>query len=247
MHCDTGYVNTSTHLCCSGVVHRLTAAGARCCGQQLQTAGMRCCRNATTAQLYNESQQCCGGQLLLLLTGVVLKKKWGTPETRLRQRFLKQFRPTYTYTHIRQKNCHSGLSKFLIRHHDHPARVHYWCVTVTGIWTVLCILSVTWPMMMQTRTSIIRLLLYTLQFIFLSSHASLHSTLSARSPSLSLPLPHFRGLRSVPLQPISSGLRPQAPPRFRDASSSGTGPILVTTTADLWSCPAIQLLVFECL
>jgi len=26
------------------------------------------------------------------------------------------------------------------------------------------------------------------------------------------------------------GLRPQAPPRFRDASSSGAGPILVTTT-----------------
>ena len=40
--------------------------------------------------------------------GVVLKKKWGTPETRLRQRFSKQFRPTYTYTHTRQKNCHSG-------------------------------------------------------------------------------------------------------------------------------------------
>jgi len=27
--------------------------------------------------------------------GLVLKKKCGTPETRLRQRFLKQFRPTY--------------------------------------------------------------------------------------------------------------------------------------------------------
>ena len=48
---------------------------------------------------------------------------------------------------------------------------------------MLCILSVTWPMMIQTRTSIIHLLLYTLQFIFLSSHASLHSTLSARSLS----------------------------------------------------------------
>ena len=36
--------------------------------------------------------------------GVVLKKKWGTPETRLTQRFFKQFRPTYTYTHTRQKN-----------------------------------------------------------------------------------------------------------------------------------------------
>ena len=31
--------------------------------------------------------------------GVVLKKKWGTPQ---------QFRSTYTYTHTRQKNCHSG-------------------------------------------------------------------------------------------------------------------------------------------
>ena len=34
---------------------------------------------------------------------------------------------------------------------------------------------------MQTRTSIIHLLFYTTQFIFLSSHASLHSTLSALS------------------------------------------------------------------
>jgi len=61
------------------------------------------------------------------------KRSGGTPETRLRQRFFKQFRPTYTYSHTRQKNCHSGLSKFLIRHHDHPARVHYCCVTVTRI------------------------------------------------------------------------------------------------------------------
>jgi len=30
------------------------------------------------------------------------KKEVGTPETRLRQRFFKQFRPTYTYTHTRQ-------------------------------------------------------------------------------------------------------------------------------------------------
>jgi len=116
-----------------------------------------------------------------------------------------------------------------IRHHDHPARVHYCRVTMTRIWTVLCILSVTWPVMIQTRTSNIHLLLYTVQFIFLSSHTSLHSTLSALSLSF-LSLPHFRGLRSVPLQPISSGLRPQAPPRFRDASSLGAGPILVTTT-----------------
>ena len=36
--------------------------------------------------------------------GVVLKRSGGTPETRLRQRFFKQFRPTYTYTHTRQKN-----------------------------------------------------------------------------------------------------------------------------------------------
>jgi len=41
--------------------------------------------------------------------GVVLKNKWGTPKTRLRQSFFKkQFRPTYTYTHTCQKNCHSG-------------------------------------------------------------------------------------------------------------------------------------------
>ena len=40
--------------------------------------------------------------------GCSLKKKWGTPETRLRQRFFKQFRLTYTYAHTRQKNCHSG-------------------------------------------------------------------------------------------------------------------------------------------
>jgi len=31
---------------------------------------------------------------------------------------------------------------------------------------LLCILSVTWPMMMQTRTSLIPLLFYTIQFIF---------------------------------------------------------------------------------
>jgi len=42
-------------------------------------------------------------------SGVVLKKNWGTPETRLRQRFFKQFRPTYTYTHTRQK--HSAVLK----------------------------------------------------------------------------------------------------------------------------------------
>ena len=36
--------------------------------------------------------------------GVVLKRSGGTPETRLRQRFFKQFRPTYMYTHTRQKN-----------------------------------------------------------------------------------------------------------------------------------------------
>ena len=36
------------------------------------------------------------------------KEVGGTPETRLRQRFFKQFRPTYTYTLTRQKNCHSG-------------------------------------------------------------------------------------------------------------------------------------------
>jgi len=35
--------------------------------------------------------------------GVVLKKKWGTPETRLRQRFLNNL-GKYTYTHTRQKN-----------------------------------------------------------------------------------------------------------------------------------------------
>jgi len=52
---------------------------------------------------------------------------------------------------------------------------------VTGVCTVLfymCILSITWSMQIQTR-SIIHLLLYTIQFIFLSSHVSLHSTLSA--------------------------------------------------------------------
>ena len=40
--------------------------------------------------------------------GVVLRRSGGTPETRLRQRFFQQFRPTYAYTHTRQKNCHSG-------------------------------------------------------------------------------------------------------------------------------------------
>jgi len=33
----------------------------------------------------------------------------GTPETRLRQRFFKQFRPTYTYTHTRQKIATADL------------------------------------------------------------------------------------------------------------------------------------------
>ena len=46
---------------------------------------------------------------------------------------------------------------------------------------LLCILSVTWPMMMQTRISIIHLLFYTIQFIFFSSHASLHSYTPPRS------------------------------------------------------------------
>jgi len=100
-----------------------------------------------------------------------------------------------------------GECKFIKTKHysyqsSHPAsRSSGACalLMVTGIWTVLCILSVTWPMMMQTRTSIIHFLLYTLHYTL----SLLHSTLSARSP-LSLPLPHFRGLRSVPLQPISS-------------------------------------------
>jgi len=76
-----------------------------CCGQQLQTAGMRCCRNATTAQLYNESQQCCGGQLLLLLRrGVILKKRSGG---RLKQDLDKDFLNnlglhTRTLIHVRK-------------------------------------------------------------------------------------------------------------------------------------------------
>jgi len=41
--------------------------------------------------------------------GVVLKKKWGRLKQDLAKDF-KQFRPTYTYTHTRQKNCHSGSS-----------------------------------------------------------------------------------------------------------------------------------------
>jgi len=44
----------------------------------------------------------------LFVQGCSPKKEVGTPETRLRQRFSKQFRLTYTYTHTRQKNCHSG-------------------------------------------------------------------------------------------------------------------------------------------
>jgi len=72
--------------------------------------------------------------------------------------------------------------------------------------------------MILTRTSNIHLLLYTVQFVFLCSHASLLSTLSARSLSS---LPHFRGPRSVPLQPISSGYdrkpRPASETRRRRA------------------------------
>ena len=40
--------------------------------------------------------------------GVVLKKKWGRLKQDLDKHFFKQFRPRYTYTHTRQKNCHSG-------------------------------------------------------------------------------------------------------------------------------------------
>ena len=53
-------MNTSTHLCCSGVVHR-SRPGATCCGQQLQDANTRCCRSETTAQLYDDTHRCCGG------------------------------------------------------------------------------------------------------------------------------------------------------------------------------------------
>jgi len=40
---------------------------------------------------------------VLHVRGVVLKSG-GTPETRLKTKILKQFKPTHTYTHTRQKN-----------------------------------------------------------------------------------------------------------------------------------------------
>ena len=40
--------------------------------------------------------------------GAVLKKKWGDAWNKTWTKIFKQFRPTYTYTHTRQKNCHSG-------------------------------------------------------------------------------------------------------------------------------------------
>ena len=39
--------------------------------------------------------------------GVVIKRSEGRLKQDLDKDF-KQFRPTYTYTHARQKNCHSG-------------------------------------------------------------------------------------------------------------------------------------------
>ena len=91
-------------------------------------------------------------------------------------------------------------------------------------------------MMMQTRTSIIHLLLYTLQFVFLSSHAT------PRSPrALSLiSLPYFRGLRSVPLQPISSGYDRKPRPASGTRRRLAPVPYLVTTTT-----PIIRLCLYS--
>jgi len=45
--------------------------------------------------------------LLETVRGVVLKKKWGTPETRLRERFLNNL-GLHTRTLIHVRKCHSG-------------------------------------------------------------------------------------------------------------------------------------------
>jgi len=86
-------------------------------------------------------------------------------------------------------------------------------------------------MMMQTRTSIIHLLFYTIQFVFLSSHASPHSTLSA----LPLTSPLCRIFAVSVACPCSQSARATtaSPAPLRDASSSGAGPILVTTTISI--------------
>ena len=66
-------------------------------------------------------------------------------KTRLRQRFFKQFRPTYTYTNTRQKNCHDTATRVWVSVAD-----RYWfcstetilhCVSVSNQlqqWTNFC-------------------------------------------------------------------------------------------------------------
>jgi len=72
--------------------------------------------------------------------GCIPKKEVGTrtPETRLKQRFFKRFRSTYTYTYTRQKNCHSGS---LVLSCDTATEIILHCVSVSNQlqqWTNFC-------------------------------------------------------------------------------------------------------------
>ena len=64
----------------------------------------------TTAQLWRKTRRNRASDLhspIRSAQGCSPKKKWGTPETRLRQQILNNL-GLHTRTHTRQKNCHSG-------------------------------------------------------------------------------------------------------------------------------------------
>ena len=135
----------------------------------------------------------------------------------------------HCHRQCQNSHCSSSATKiiriFRCKHthtHTHTHRYHSSIVPLPGSRSsgvcalLLCILSVTWPMMMQTRTSIIHLLFYTIQFIFSPLMHLSTATLRRALSLLSLSAAFSRSQSRAPAA-NQLGLRPQAPPRFRDA------------------------------
>jgi len=85
--------STFMHFAFVGVLSRRRAVNATTASHWTPTPAA----SYTTSHTHTQPHQGCSPK----------KLSGGTPETRLRQRFFKQW-PTYTYTHTRQKKCHSG-------------------------------------------------------------------------------------------------------------------------------------------
>ena len=109
---------------------------------------------------------------------------------------------THRWLHCRRVRLR-GTFLVPIRHHDHPARVHYCCVTGErnlnpAVYTVSNMADDDANRYIYYTFIILH---YTVPHFSLLSH--LHTPRSARAPSSLCRI--FGGLRSVPFQPISSG------------------------------------------